>query len=199
MIILKAIGAFFVKIWRWIKDTAWVQPLLIVGAIFAALGVFLIIKGYQSRVGNPAQEIDGRPNYNYGPVKFASIAAMFWGVAGFLVYAFAAKGWMFLAGLPVSALWAISAPATQALITRQVGPRVQGRIQGALTGLVSMAGMVGPALFAGSFGYFISDSAPAHIPGVPFLIAGGLLGASVLVAWRYARIAPAPEPAIDPA
>ncbi|MCQ2797204.1 MAG: hypothetical protein MJ241_01930 [Bacilli bacterium] len=37
MLILKAIGSFFVKIWRWIKDTAWVQPLLIVGAIFAVI------------------------------------------------------------------------------------------------------------------------------------------------------------------
>jgi len=37
MIILKAIGALFMKIWRWIKDTAWVQPLLIVGAIFAVI------------------------------------------------------------------------------------------------------------------------------------------------------------------
>jgi hypothetical protein len=34
---LKSLGAFFVKIWRWIKDTAWVQPLLIVGAIFAII------------------------------------------------------------------------------------------------------------------------------------------------------------------
>jgi cytochrome c oxidase cbb3-type subunit 1 len=56
-----------------------------VGAIFAAGGIFLIFKGFQSRVGNPAQLIDGKPNYNMGPVKFASIAAMFWGVAGFLV------------------------------------------------------------------------------------------------------------------
>lgn len=37
MKILKAIGAFFVRIWRWIKETAWVQPLLIVGAIFAII------------------------------------------------------------------------------------------------------------------------------------------------------------------
>ncbi|MFA7067582.1 MAG: hypothetical protein GX816_03350 [Erysipelotrichia bacterium] len=37
MQILKAIGAFFVRIGRWIKDTAWVQPLLIVGAIFAVI------------------------------------------------------------------------------------------------------------------------------------------------------------------
>jgi len=37
MKLLKAIGAFFVRIGRWIKDTAWVQPLLIVGAIFAVI------------------------------------------------------------------------------------------------------------------------------------------------------------------
>lgn len=37
MVILKSIGAFFVRIWRWIKETAWVQPLLIVGAIFAII------------------------------------------------------------------------------------------------------------------------------------------------------------------
>lgn len=37
MIVLKAIGAFFVRIWRWIKETAWVQPLLIVGIIFAVI------------------------------------------------------------------------------------------------------------------------------------------------------------------
>jgi cytochrome c oxidase cbb3-type subunit 1 len=31
----------------------------------------------------PPREIDGRPNYNLGPVKFATLAAMFWGIAGF--------------------------------------------------------------------------------------------------------------------
>ncbi len=37
MKILKAIGSVFGRIWRWIKETAWVQPLLIVGAIFAVI------------------------------------------------------------------------------------------------------------------------------------------------------------------
>ena len=37
MLILKTVGSFFVKVWRWIKETAWVQPLLIVGAIFAII------------------------------------------------------------------------------------------------------------------------------------------------------------------
>ncbi len=37
MVVLKAIGRFFAKIGRWIRDTAWVQPLLIVGGIFAII------------------------------------------------------------------------------------------------------------------------------------------------------------------
>jgi len=34
---LKALGTPFVKLWRWIKETAWVQPLLIVGIIFGVI------------------------------------------------------------------------------------------------------------------------------------------------------------------
>ena len=37
MNILKAINGSFTKFWRWIKETAWVQPLLIVGGIFAII------------------------------------------------------------------------------------------------------------------------------------------------------------------
>ncbi|MCR5491651.1 MAG: hypothetical protein K6F32_05955 [Bacilli bacterium] len=37
MVILKAIGGLFTRLWRWIKETAWVQPLLIVGGIFAVI------------------------------------------------------------------------------------------------------------------------------------------------------------------
>jgi hypothetical protein len=37
MIVLRAIGRFFARIGRWIRDTAWVQPLLIVGGIFAVI------------------------------------------------------------------------------------------------------------------------------------------------------------------
>ena len=37
MVVLRAIGRFFAKIGRWSRDTAWVQPLLIVGGIFAII------------------------------------------------------------------------------------------------------------------------------------------------------------------
>ena len=58
-------------------------------AVFALagfVGVAAILKRYEGRPAESApQEIDGRPNYNLGPVKFASIAAMAWGIAGFLI------------------------------------------------------------------------------------------------------------------
>lgn len=39
--VLHAIGSFFSKIFNWIKNTAWIQPLLIVGIIF---GIIMSIK-----------------------------------------------------------------------------------------------------------------------------------------------------------
>ncbi len=107
------------------------------------------------------------------------------GAAGFVLYGLADVGWVFLLGLPISALWAIAGPATMALITRQVPADVQGRIQGSLGSLVSLAGIFAPAAFAGSFGYFISPRAPLHLPGVAFLIAALLLAVAAYVAWRY--------------
>src|SRR5213078_1763332 len=32
-----------------------------------------------------AQEINGKPNYNLGPIKFSAVMAVFWGIAGFAV------------------------------------------------------------------------------------------------------------------
>ena len=120
------------------------------------------------------------------------------GTLGFLVYGLAGSGWMFMLGLPISALWAIAAPATQALITRQVPADAQGRIQGALSSLVSLAGIFAPAVFAGAFGFFIGPHAPVRLPGIAFLIAAVMLAFAAFVAWRYtdaAHLPPKPGPA----
>ena len=49
MKILRAIGHFFAKIGRWIANTAWVQPLLIVGGIFAIIfSIPYIKRGFEN-------------------------------------------------------------------------------------------------------------------------------------------------------
>lgn len=116
------------------------------------------------------------------------------GVVGFMVYAFATTPWLFLLGLPVSALWALAQPATQALITREVGPDAQGRLQGALSSLVSLAGILAPALFAGTFGFFVGERAPVPFTGSAFLLAAVVLAGAWLIAVRHA---PRPPPAPD--
>jgi cytochrome c oxidase cbb3-type subunit 1 len=60
-------------------------------AAASVLAVFMIVISYQRRPSEPIPaEIDGKPNYNFGPVKFATVAAMVWGIAGFLVGLWAA-------------------------------------------------------------------------------------------------------------
>jgi DHA1 family tetracycline resistance protein-like MFS transporter len=117
------------------------------------------------------------------------------GTLGFMIYGFAGTGWMFLAALPVSALWGLAAPSTQALITRQVSPDAQGRVQGALMSLVSLTGIFAPLMFAWTFGLFISDEAPVHLPGAPWLLAGVWLFVGLLVGVKFAKAPPAPQAA----
>jgi cytochrome c oxidase cbb3-type subunit 1 len=53
--------------------------------------VFAIVNRYYDRpVTLPASVVDGRPNYNFGPVKFATLASIVWGIAGFSVGLWAA-------------------------------------------------------------------------------------------------------------
>ncbi|MBB4128664.1 DHA1 family tetracycline resistance protein-like MFS transporter [Xanthomonas translucens] len=110
------------------------------------------------------------------------------GVAGFAIYSVAGSGAMFLLGVPVSALWAVASPSAQAIVTRHVGADAQGRVQGALMSLVSLAGIVGPLLYTWVFALFIGKHAPAHLPGAPWLLAALLLAAGWVVAWRRARM-----------
>jgi cytochrome c oxidase cbb3-type subunit 1 len=53
--------------------------------------VFAIINRYYERPAEPAPlEIDGKPNYNMAPIKFAAVAAVFWGIAAFSIGVFIA-------------------------------------------------------------------------------------------------------------
>lgn len=60
MKVFKAIGNFFARIWRWIKETAWVQPLLIVSLIF---GIILLIQPISQGIGALADLITNNEKY----------------------------------------------------------------------------------------------------------------------------------------
>ena len=60
--VLRAIGGFFAKIGRWIANTAWIQPLLIVGGIFGIIfSIPYIKKGIDGLVA--ANQTDEKTEY----------------------------------------------------------------------------------------------------------------------------------------
>ncbi|HJU26035.1 MAG TPA: TCR/Tet family MFS transporter [Rhodanobacteraceae bacterium] len=109
-------------------------------------------------------------------------------VAGYAVFGFAPGALIFLGGIPFICLGGLSGPPAQSMITHQVDPGEQGRLQGALTSLQSLAGIFGPALFANLFALFISDHAPVkHLPGAAFVLAAALVAIALFLTVRLTR------------
>lgn len=115
------------------------------------------------------------------------------GTVGFLWMALAPTAPWFWAGMPIFALMGLFNPGLQSLMTQRVAPTEQGRLQGANTSIVGIAGMVAPTLFTGSFAFFIGRGSALHLPGAPFLLAASLTFAALIVVWRQTRD-PAPVP-----
>lgn len=108
------------------------------------------------------------------------------GVLGFALYGLASRPWAFLLAIPLAALWGLAGPPTQSMMSRRVEGDEQGRLQGAMSSLRGITGMIGPALFTLTFAAFIPGGrmarAGGQVVGAPFLLSGGLLGGALLVA-----------------
>ena len=116
------------------------------------------------------------------------MVGLLFGATGFVALGLAPQGWMFLSGIFVLCLWGLATPCIQSFMTRLVGPDQQGRLQGAMTGLTSIAGLIGPALFATPFAYATSSGHTSEgLIGLPFYMAGALMLVSVAMAWRVTR------------
>ncbi len=117
----------------------------------------------------------------------ALVTGLTFGVLAFLVYGLAPTGSQFALGILVMSLWGLYGPSAQGLMTRRVSPSEQGQLQGALTSVVTITGMLGPALFSLTFATFIGARRDWHTPGAPFLLAAALLVVAIAIALRITR------------
>lgn len=106
------------------------------------------------------------------------------GTVGFLLYGLAPTGWWFWLALPVAAFWGVANPAAQAIMTHQVDPREQGRLQGAVASLSSVAGMIAPTLFTRLFAAVTEAHWHDMRVGATFFLASAMVGAGLLLALR---------------
>ncbi len=115
------------------------------------------------------------------------------GTLGFTLYGFAPTGYWFWAAMPIAAMWGFAMPAAQGLMTRQVAPTEQGRLQGAIGSLASVAGIVGPLLFTRVFSVVTGRHLHTAWVGVTFWMAGAMLLGGFSLAWRATRKAAAAQ------
>jgi MFS transporter, DHA1 family, tetracycline resistance protein len=109
------------------------------------------------------------------------------GAAGFVIFGVAPTGALFYLGVPVMALWGLTNPSIQSLMSRRVSPNEQGQLQGAQSSLQGVAGLIGPGIFTLIFATCIAPQRGWEIPGAPFLLAALLLLVGLAVGARATR------------
>jgi DHA1 family tetracycline resistance protein-like MFS transporter len=157
---------FTMEKFHWNK--AWVgYSLAFVGFMVA------LVQGGLIRVINP--KLGPKRSVYFGLALYA---------LGFVLFAFASKGWMMFAFLVPYCLGGIAGPALQGIMSGQVPANEQGELQGALTSLMSLTSIIGPLLMTNLFSYFTQEGTPVYFPGAPFLMGAVLTVISVFLAMR---------------
>ncbi|MBL9115698.1 MAG: TCR/Tet family MFS transporter [Verrucomicrobiaceae bacterium] len=101
---------------------------------------------------------------------------------GYIAYGLASEGWMIYPLVVLGSIGGLAGPAVQGLISNSVGDDEQGAVQGAITSLESVSGVVGPLIVTSLFSYFIRPTAPFVLPGAPFFVSALIALAALAVA-----------------
>ena len=150
--------------YNWTAETAGFS-LAAVGACSGVVGA-LLVKPLVKRFGD----------------RVVMLLGLVLGATGFAGFGLASTGLGFFLAIPVMALWGLSGPTAQSLMSRRVSPHEQGQLQGAINALRSAAGLFGPAMFTSVFAAAISPGTRWQSPGAPFYLAAGLIYASAALA-----------------
>ena len=156
-------------------------PTLAMGGFMAAIGLSNIV--VQAGVVRPFV------------ARFKERGALYTGLvfmtASMFVFGWAPNGVLYCLGVPLFALSGLIQPGLQGMMTRRVGPTEQGRLQGANSGLMALAGLFGPIIFTQVFARCITGPRVEAHPGVPYYLGGLLLVIAIGVAVFTRRVSPA--------
>ena len=123
----------------------------------------------------------------------AIVLGLTMGLIEMLVLAFAKTSLLLYVSLVAGALGGLAGPTLQGIISRQVSESEQGKVQGALTAVNSLVGVVGPLLATWVYAYFNGGGAAFKLPGAAFLMGAFFSLIGLLLAWNALRgISPPP-------
>jgi DHA1 family tetracycline resistance protein-like MFS transporter len=110
------------------------------------------------------------------------------GTLSFLAMGLAPSAPWFIAAMVPASLMGLAEPTLKSMLSRRVPESEQGRLQGAMQSLASVAGITGPVFFGWVYA-ISSDTAP----GLSFVIAAGILAAAAVLAAAEKESATAPQ------
>jgi DHA1 family tetracycline resistance protein-like MFS transporter len=147
-----------------------------IGVSIAFFGLLHAIA--QAYIAGPLSERRGE--------RFALALGVITDSAASVLIAFATKGWMAFALMPLFGLGAVGLPALQSLLSGKVDAQKQGRLQGVLASITSLASIVGPlAISSLYFAY------RASFPGLVWIAGAALYLITIPVLLRLPAKAPA--------
>nr|AIA15365.1 Tetracycline_Resistance_MFS_Efflux_Pump [uncultured bacterium] len=138
----------------------------------------------------------------WGDVGLVWISLIF-NIIGFVAMGLSPTGPFMLVSMVVWTVAFVGGPGLQSLISHQYDETEQGAVQGALTGIQSLTGVIGPLIFTAVFGYFTARG-HVNLPGAPFLLGAVFIVFATIIAYSALRhhkfsrggeeLAPAPDP-----
>ncbi|KAK2446563.1 Major facilitator superfamily protein [Trifolium repens] len=106
-----------------------------------------------------------------GEARLLSTGLFFHFVHMFM-YSIAWSSWVPYAAAMFSILFVFSQPCIRSIVSKQVDPHEQGRAQGCISGICSIAHIVSPLVFSPLTALFLSERAPFNFPGFSILCIG---------------------------
>lgn len=158
-VVLSLVGEIGGTIWVLYGEDKFAWSPWTIGLSLAGFGLFHALA--QAFVAGPVAERFGE--------RRALLIGMIADCVAYVAIALTTSGWMAFLLLPVFCLGGIGQPALQSLVSGQVGEDQQGRLQGVLASMASLASIIGPVAISQI--YFASRGV---FPGLVWVLGAAL-------------------------
>ena len=138
------------------------------GMVGVSLGVF----GFSMAL---VQGVLIRPVLRFAGERMTVVLGHLFDCVALSVLSFTGSGMLALMFTPVSALGALVSPALTGIMSKMVADDAQGELQGVLTAAHALAVMISPLVMTSAFALGMNGGLGVTMPGLPFLVALGLM------------------------
>lgn len=134
-----------------------------------------------------------RPANRYFGERILVFFGLVGGLIGFLAYAMARDGATFYYSTFIFAMMGFFQSSINGVMSTRLGALEQGRLSGASSSILGLAGIIGPKIYSTVFGWSIAPERSSFWQGAPFVLAAIFIVCSLVIAFFVV-----PKRAVEP-